>query len=333
MGFIGNLGMGVAGQAASGLVDAGMGLLLEKHNDKRQIRQQQKLTDMQTEAQKSMGIFNREQAMQMWHDTNYAAQAAEMDKAGLSKALMYGQGGGGGTTASVPTGNVQGAMAPAGNPIEARGMGMQLQLMQAQKENIEADTANKEADTANKPLQGENIQAGTGLTKAQTMIANAAAKVANSTVEEQINTVVAEMAKAQAEVQIAETGVQVARGTQESQIKLLNAQAAGQIITNELNKLLKGKVKAETGQIRAETALTEAQKKNVQQFVTMWSEDNAQKWQQLSLEERKVKVAEALKDSNLEMQGIDEITNVIGQVFDGIFRHRPTTTPNRVGFK
>lgn len=322
MGFIENLGIGAAGQAASGLVDAGMGLLLEKHNDKRQIKQQQKLQDMQLAGQKAMGIFNKEQAMQMWHDTNYAAQIAEMEKAGVNPGLLYGMSGGGGTTASTAPGNISGASAPTGKPISAdTGMGMQLQLMKAQKENIEADTRNKEADTANKPLQGENIQAGTGLTKAQTMIANAAAKVANATVEEQINTVVAEMAKAQAEVQISETGVQVARGTQQAQINLLNAQAAGQIITNELNKLLKEKVSAETGKIGAETELTQAQKTNVQQFVQMWSQDNAQKWQQLSLEERKVKVAEALKDSNLEMQGINQITNVIGQVFDGLFRH------------
>jgi hypothetical protein len=326
MGFIQNLGIGAAGQAASGLVDAGMGLLLEGHNDKRQLKQQQKLQDMQISGQQQMGIFNREQAMQMWHDTNYGPQMEELKKAGLNPALMYGMGGGGGTTTATPSGNVTGATAPQGKATQGEGMGMQLQLMQAQKENIEADTRNKEADTANKPIQGENIQAGTGLTKAQTMIAEAAAKVAGATIEEQIQTVTATMAQAQAQVQISETGVQVARGTQESNINLLKAQAAGQIITNELNKLIKK-------QVGAETELTQAQKHNVQQAITMWSQDNAQKWQQLSLEERKVKVAEALKDSNLEMQGIDEITNVIGQVFDGIFRHKPTITPNKVGFK
>ena len=40
--FAAGLGMQAASQAASGLIGTGMGLLLEGHNDRRQLRQQKK---------------------------------------------------------------------------------------------------------------------------------------------------------------------------------------------------------------------------------------------------------------------------------------------------
>lgn len=160
--FIGQL----AQQAAQGALGAGMGILLEGHNDRRQLRQQRALQDIQMEGQRSMTNFNMGKQLEMWDKTNYGAQKDHMIKAGLNPALMYGMSGGGGATTGIQTGNVEGGKAPSGGREVIDSMGIQnqtaqLQLLQAQKENIEADTANKQADTQNKPLQGKNIEAST----------------------------------------------------------------------------------------------------------------------------------------------------------------------------
>ena len=82
------LGMGL-GAAESGL-GAIMGMVLGKQNDKRQIEQQSKLTDMQTAAQREMIQYNKELELQMWKDTSYGAQKEQMRQAGLNPGLMYG---------------------------------------------------------------------------------------------------------------------------------------------------------------------------------------------------------------------------------------------------
>lgn len=163
---IGGFGQGVAGQ----LFGAGMGLLLEGHNDRRQRRQQEELQKLQIAGQKEMTDYNYAKQLQMWHDTNYSAQVAELEKAGLNPGLIYGMKGGGGVTTGSGGGSVQGATAPSGGgeAIAGAQMGIQLQLLNAQKELINAqrnktnaeaekisgpDTENIKADTANKILQ------------------------------------------------------------------------------------------------------------------------------------------------------------------------------------
>ena len=86
--------------------------------------------------------------MKMWEDTNYSAQLAQMKKAGLNVGLMYGMGGGGGTTASIQAGNVSGGNSASGSGEIGMGiqMGMQMALLKAQKENIEADTQLKQKE-------------------------------------------------------------------------------------------------------------------------------------------------------------------------------------------
>jgi len=160
---LGQLGMQVAG----GLIGGGMGALFAKGQDRRQLKQQQKLTDMQMNADKHMSSYNKDLQLQMWKDTSYNAQKGEIEKAGLNPALMYGMGGGGGQTANVSTGNVGGGRAEgnSGEAMAGAGMGMmgaaQLRLIEAQKENIEADTANKKADIPVKGAQVPSIEQGT----------------------------------------------------------------------------------------------------------------------------------------------------------------------------
>ena len=74
----------------------------------------------------------------------------QMKKAGLNPGLMYGQGGGGGTTANVNSGSVTGGQA-AGQSGEIQammGMGLQREMLQAQKEVLasQADLNRAEAE-------------------------------------------------------------------------------------------------------------------------------------------------------------------------------------------
>lgn len=133
------------GQALGG---AALGIALGGYNDARQVAQQRRLQKLQMQGQREMGIFNREQAMKMWEDTNYAAQRKQMEKAGLNVGLMYGSAGAGGTTQGAGAGNVTGGNAPVGGGEV--GMGIQLALLKAQKDNIEADTELKKTDATKK---------------------------------------------------------------------------------------------------------------------------------------------------------------------------------------
>jgi hypothetical protein len=173
---------------------AGLGLLLEGHEDKRQINQQQKLQDMQIAGQQQMGKYNEQLQEQLWNATSYQAQKKQLEAAGLNPALMYGQGGGGGVTANLAAGNVTAGQAPHGTgqePIQTAGLGMQMAtqtaLIQSQievnksianKNNTDATntagptTQLQQAQTTSVQATTENTQAQTALTKVNTAIAN-----------------------------------------------------------------------------------------------------------------------------------------------------------------
>lgn len=145
-GFIGTLGMDVLSKG----IGAAIGGVAAQAADRRQLKQQEKLQQLAMEGSKEMINFQKAADLQMWRDTNAAAQVQMMKDAGLSVGLMYGKGGGGGATIGGSSG-VGMAQAPSGGGEMMSGMGMmnvaQLALLNAQKENIEADTANKQANT------------------------------------------------------------------------------------------------------------------------------------------------------------------------------------------
>ena len=140
-----------------------LGIGLQAINNGRQVNQQRELTQIQSAAQKDLTDYNQEKAYQMWQKTNYEAQVEQLKKAGLNAGLLYGMGGAGGATANVTAGSVTGGQAPQGGREvqDLMGIGLQAELLKAQKENIQADTANKLADAKNKPKVGENLDAST----------------------------------------------------------------------------------------------------------------------------------------------------------------------------
>ena len=89
--------------------------------------------------------------LDMWKATSYGAQAQEMEKAGLSKGLMYGNGGG--QAASTAGGDGMQPSGPKMNPVEAalqqQAMGLQLKQIEVQNKLASAETAKTLAE-ANK---------------------------------------------------------------------------------------------------------------------------------------------------------------------------------------
>lgn len=229
-------------QTVTGGIGAGMGLALEGHNDRRQIRQQQKLQDMQIAGSKQLTDYNYGKQLQMWKDTNYQAQKEELKKAGLNPGLLYGMGGGGGTTAgSGSGGSVSTGQAPSGGG-EIMGMmskKMELQLLQAQKENIEADTANKQASAGN-----TNVV--TDLNKLELDIKNNTRDVA-------IERIQAEAVKIDAEMEMAKNNRKVSDATLQTEIDKRKGELAQVFLRND--------------QIRSQTRLTDEQAKEVIQSI------------------------------------------------------------------
>lgn len=150
---------GAIGSAVSG----GLGLLgglFKKNNNG--LKNQQKLMQQAWEYEKEgMGLqynYGQQAAdaeyrrnLQMWKDTNFGAQRAEMENAGLSVGLMYGNGGG--QAASTAGGNATQPSAPKANPVEValqqQSLGLQLKQIEAQNRLANAE-ATKTITEANK---------------------------------------------------------------------------------------------------------------------------------------------------------------------------------------
>lgn len=116
-----------------------------------------------TTAEQETNAYNAQQAQeqrdweQSMRDTSFQAQVADMRKAGLNTALMYG--GVGSSGATVPSGaSASGVTPSSGNITDLFGSIMEMALLGAQAKNINADTELKKAD-ARKSLAGaENIE-------------------------------------------------------------------------------------------------------------------------------------------------------------------------------
>lgn len=213
-----------------GIVGTGLGIYNAFRNkdsdDRRQIRQQQKLTDMQAEANEQAAERSQERAMEMWNATNYEAQSKHMEAAGLNKAMMYGGVGGGGATTSgggqeggVGMGQAASAAATESNKIA---MGMQLAqmgLMTAQAEKTKAET--------------KNIEAGTEKTGVDTETGKLDLDTKRQTQGATIQTITETAAKTLAEAVQAQQKQVITEETMKDQIRSIQEEAISKILKNE----------------------------------------------------------------------------------------------------
>lgn len=269
-----NFGMQAAQQAAGGI----MGIAFGAINDRRQLRQQEKLQALEISGQKAMTDYNMAKQLQMWKDTNYGAQMEQLQKAGLNPGLIYGMGGGGGQTTNIQPGRVTGGQAPTGGgeAIAMANTAAQLGLMRAQKENIEADTANKQAETQVKTttvpkleaetkslLQGiENAKAQQELTTLQTDIQRIEEDIKGATQNAAKALIFTTLRQATESLQMLTNDKAISDATKDEKIKIIEQELIGSFARNELTKAQAGKTTAETEQLAKTIALEYDKLKN-----------------------------------------------------------------------
>lgn len=137
-------GTQAAGQAGAAAANGIMGMVAGGINDRRQVRQQRRMN----EANKPYVEWLNQQQLKMWEATGYGAQREQMMKAGINPALMYGMSGGGGQTAQIAQSQAGAAPSGGGEMMGMVGMGLNMQLMKAQKDLLESQAAKNKAETA-----------------------------------------------------------------------------------------------------------------------------------------------------------------------------------------
>lgn len=238
--------MGLISNLVGPVVGAGMGLLLEGHEDDRQQKQQQALTDIQSKANKEQMDYGMGLQKDMWNYTNYENQMKHIEDAGLNPGLLYGMKGGGGVTTGSPgTGGASGGTAAPNNG--GIGMGMQLAqlaLLDAQKKNIDADTENKKAESSyTTGAKTANTNEDTSLkgqqnakTAAEAGTAQTQQEVAEATKYDQETSIKAKaLADAESLDQLYRAG-HMQEDTYQDGVKNIAATAAGQVLKNKMTE-------------------------------------------------------------------------------------------------
>lgn len=170
----------IAGGAISSTLGQVIGLALQPAKDAEQLKQNNALEQEQVANQETATAYNEQEQEKLWQDTSYPAQMAEMQKAGLNPALMYGQGGGGGVTANLSASSAP-SSSQAPNSAEQTNAGVNIansigaigmQLAQAQNAEAQANLAKtQETKIAGPDTQNEN--ADTNMKNFQNAVNNA----------------------------------------------------------------------------------------------------------------------------------------------------------------
>ena len=166
MPFLENLGMQAAGQSSNNIIGGVMGAIFGRAENRRQYHQQKRLQALQIQGQKELTDYNMLKQLEMFDKTGYEAQVKQLQKAGLNAGLLYGMGGGAGGSTNVSTGNVSGGVAQKGDSsgFMSAGMGMNLALMDAQREVLKSQARLNEVEANKKAgVDTQNVEADTGL--------------------------------------------------------------------------------------------------------------------------------------------------------------------------
>lgn len=301
---------GLAGAVTGGIgsiVNGGLGLLgglFKKNNNG--FKNQQKLMQQAWEYEKEgMGLqynYGQQAAdaeykrnLQMWKDTNFGAQRAEMEDAGLSVGLMYGNGGGQAT--STAGGTATQPNAPKTNPVEValqqQSLGLQLKQIEAQNRLANAEAtktiaeANKIAgvDTKGRELQNKWQEIENRIQTSREMIEQsnmkAAAANANKAIEDwkmsvldreyldkiqedRVTLFVSEIAKIQKEGSLAESATDV---------NYYTARKIEKEVENFYYEMITRRMSAEAAKESAENML-----KKIENDYKLGSDQNLREW-------------------------------------------------------
>lgn len=216
---------GLMGGLASAGISAGIGVgsnLLNNLMYGSPKQQQQQMQDMQIKGAKELADYNNQKQMELWKATNFGAQRAEMEKAGLSASLMYGgSGAGGGTTGS----------GGGGMPTGDTGSAQMMAKMQAQAMN--ADTVLKLATAEKTKAETENISGGVAKGLELDNIAKEFQNKLNTdSREDQIDVIRATAEKLTGEANKAAAEGAITQATQNEQIERIKEEATGAMLNN-----------------------------------------------------------------------------------------------------
>lgn len=292
--------------AIAGAAGSVIGALTANTRRKQQMRDQQKLMEIQQQNQMALNKQGQQLAQENWDYTNAENQVKHYENAGLNVGLMYGGSGAGGTLSSGSGGSAASGGAPI--PENPGIMGIQLAQLQSQVElnKAMANKANAEAEKTS-GVDTESTIAGTGLTKMNTENAKLEGQLRSQGLEATLDTLVANRDKAVAESSSAITNANVSASTKESQINKINSEAA-----NEAFKL----------------TLMEADRNLTNEKARAVTQELAQEWERLSIELDKVgigkmknaideftaKINARLGTQNLEMRRIEAGLNAAGSL-------------------
>lgn len=282
-------------------INQGMGLLFQGEQNQNQINQQQKLTDIQLNANEALSKYNYGQQLQMWGATNYPAQVQQLDAAGLNPALLYGKGGGGGTTVGSPSGGIgMGIATPPPNlaqtaqgAIQAQEAAADIKLKDAQANQLNAQTPQTadlmQAQIASINQNVNNAKAQEMLTDAQTQTQKLTNSLQGATLDDQIATIQATANKIEQEAQIAVRNNYIDQNTMDNKIKTIQGVMIGTFLQNQLTA-------AQTTQAKTGVQLTQTQ-------ITQITNNIAQSWQQIGInkqnantQEGQLKLQQLIKD-------------------------------------
>lgn len=317
-------------QGAAQIAGQAMGMQSAKQKNEQQIAQEEKLMQLQENHNRSMATFNNRMQMDMWEKTGAVGQMAQLKKAGLNPALMYGEGGAGGATVAAAQGqgvgksSAQGASGTERETMAGMGLQMaaQLALMQAQKKNIEADTANKEAQATktagidtektgmeiNSIAQGiTNAVAQQKLTQVQTEIAETENKIKADTAENAIATVGIQMQKTTQELEQLVRQNDINEKTKDDVIKTVNAHMLGAYLENVLTQ----QKTAESG------SNIEVNKQQIRQM----SEHIMQEWSKIGQGQEKLAIETFMAEMKANYPGMSqEMGNILNDGMLSLYR-------------
>lgn len=314
------IGQQVATQAAN----AGMGMLLGSINDRRQIRQGDRLLNQQIRANKEMADYNYQKQLDMWNATGYLAQKKQMEAAGLNPGMMYGMQGGGGQTTGQQGAQVTAQHAPTGGgEIQATmGMGMQLQLLDAQKKVLESQANLNNVEAAKK--------SGVDTRASEQQITESAGrldKLKAETTNEQVRKEILEYEKANLHLQN-----YFLKETQEDRLREIqyNASIAFRKLGLLENDLIKsGSTLHDEIDIIRQNAIGAALHNELTQEgiqvqkaqVQKWAQEIAQGWSKLSQTEREVKAKEFEAELKAMYPGItNSAARIVNDAIESFFR-------------
>lgn len=245
----------------AGAASAGLNYVTTKQLNKENAELNQQYWDIQAQRQFQLNEKAADNAMKRSIDMynllqSPSAMVKQLREAGLNPALMYSQGGMGGSVQQGPQG---GATGGTGTPT----LGLQQiidPLTMAQIENINADTKNKEADTEKKKeetisekLNQNLIETETEFKEIQKMLEQNNLTISNETINDKITSIKTDAQKAVEELEKLKLENGITKETYNDQIQKIKQDTINTITQGEIMLLEKDKLNATINNLNMDT--------------------------------------------------------------------------------